>query len=619
MPELVAKGAGQSRRWTLTDRPVTLGRSAESEWQIPWDKLISGLHATLTWQGGRLLVRRRLFPTKTTNPVFYKGAERDEFSIAPGDEFVIGATTFRLVEERPAAELPPPLTELTCGVEELRRHRYVDANERIEVLAALPAFIRFSPGEAELEARVVDVLLRGIPRAEAAAVVRLGEDGSVRIRASATARKQAAEIRPSTRLVRATLLERKQSVMHVWQAGDLAEGAAAFTMVNGYDWAMCTPLPDDPAANCALYLAGTMPEVRLGGPSRDDLLKSDLKFAELVAEVFGALRQVGVLQKREGQLSRFFSRPVRNALAGRDIDAALKPRLATVTVLFCDLRGSCAIAEDGQSDLMALWRQVNTALSIMSSSILEQDGVIGDFQGDAAMGFWGWPLDRDDQIERAARAALAIRRRFAEFAEDPDHPLARFACGIGLAHGPAVAGRLGTLDQFKVDVFGPIVNLAARLESMTKRFGVPILIDEACGKRLTNLPIPRRPQTTVELDLSVDGGSAEDAMPSASATAPTGAMRCRRLARVRPHGMKLDLTVSELMPPENEPDATPESHRRGFEAAVDAFLSGRWPDARSLLQPLPRDGASAFLTAFMDRHPDGPPADWNGVVVIEGK
>jgi adenylate cyclase len=611
MPELVARGAGQSRRWQFPDRPVTLGRSAESEWQVPWDKTVSGLHATLTWQDGRLLVRRRLLPTKTTNPILYKGAPLDEFTVAPGEEFAIGATTFRVVDERPpAAELPPPLTELTCGAEELRRYRYVDANERIEVLAALPAFIRFSPGEAELEARVADVLLRGIPRAEAAAVVRFNDDGTVTVRASATARKGAAGIRPSVRLVRAALLDRRQSVMHVWQAGDLAEGVA-YTMVSGYDWAMCTPLPDDPSSCCGLYLAGTLPEVRLGGPGRDDLLKGDLKFAELVAEVFGALRQVGTLQKREGQLSRFFSRPVRTALAGRDIDAALKPRLATVTVLFCDLRGSCAIAEDGRDDLMALWRQVNTALSIMSSSILEQDGVIGDFQGDAAMGFWGWPLDRDDQVERAARAALAIRRRFAQFAEEPDHPLARFACGIGLAHGPAVAGRLGTPDQFKVDVFGPIVNLAARLESMTKRFGVPILLDDACARRVTAAAAAGRGRVSTEVDLNLGDGSA----PAAGA----GGARCRRLARVRPHGMKLDLTVSELLPPETDPDAPPEPQRRAFEAALDAFLAGRWPDAREQLQALPRDGAGAFLTGFMDRHPEGPPAGWDGVVAIEGK
>jgi adenylate cyclase len=384
-------------------------------------------------------------------------------------------------------------------------------------------------------------------------------------------------------------------------------------MVSGFDWAMCTPLPEDPAGNSALYLAGTLPEVRLGGPTRDDLLKSDLKFAELVAEVYGALRQVGVLQKREGQLARFFSRPVRTALAGRDIDVALKPRLATVTVLFCDLRGSCAIAEDGQADLMALWRQVNTALSIMSSSILEQDGVIGDFQGDAAMGFWGWPLDRDDQIERAARAALAIRRRFAELGEDPDHPLARFACGIGLAHGPAVAGRLGTLDQFKVDVFGPIVNLAARLESMTKRFGVPILVDDACARRLTAATTaPRgRPTTEVDINVGVDSG----AVPIVTASG----IRCRRLARVRPHGMRLDLVVSELLPPEHEPDAAPEEHRRGFEAALDSFLAANWADTRARLEALPKDGASAFLAGFMARHPEGPPPNWDGVVTIEGK
>jgi adenylate cyclase len=303
---------------------------------------------------------------------------------------------------------------------------------------------------------------------------------------------------------------------------------------------------------------------------------------------------------------------VRTALAGRDIEAALKPRLATVTVLFCDLRGSCAIAEEGQADLMALWRQVNTALSIMSNSILEQDGVIGDFQGDAAMGFWGWPLDRDDQIERAARAALAIRRRFGQLSEDPDHPLARFACGIGLAHGPAVAGRLGTPDQFKVDVFGPIVNLAARLESMTKRFGVPILIDEACWKRLTAPPGAARARITTEIDLNLAEGSGE--VPVAA-----GAIRCRRLARVRPHGMKLDLTVSELLPAESDAEALSEPSRKAYESALDAFLTGQWSVAKEQLCTLPQDGAVAFLHSHISRYPDGPPDGWDGVITIEGK
>ena len=60
-------------------------------------------------------------------------------------------------------------------------------------------------------------------------------------------------------------------------------------------------------------------------------------------------------------------------------------------------------------------------------------------------------------------------------------PLGPIRCGIGVAHGTAVVGRLGTPDQFKIGVFGPTVNLAARLESLTRKFGVSILVDENCA------------------------------------------------------------------------------------------------------------------------------------------
>ena len=50
-----------------------------------------------------------------------------------------------------------------------------------------------------------------------------------------------------------------------------------------------------------------------------------------------------------------------------------------------------------------------TALGVMTHHIREQGGVVGDFQGDAAMGFWGWPLPQTDAVERTCRAALAVR------------------------------------------------------------------------------------------------------------------------------------------------------------------------------------------------------------------
>src|SRR5205085_7705853 len=138
------------------------------------------------------------------------------------------------------------------------------------------------------------------------------------------------------------------------------------------------------------------------------------------------------LQRRHGLLTRFLSRPVLAELAhvDRDIEDVLRPREALVSVMFCDLRGSCQISEQGKDDLQRLWDRLGAALGIMTSNITDLDGVIGDFQGDAAMGFWGWPLPcKDDRegAERAARAALGIRRDLAR-AVMPG--CQGFACGI---------------------------------------------------------------------------------------------------------------------------------------------------------------------------------------------
>ena len=257
-------------------------------------------------------------------------------------------------------------------------------------------------------------------------------------------------------------------MLHLWASAD---SKFDYTMRSAdSDWALCTPLPDEPSPGWALYLTGKLPEGLGAGPTRESILKGDLKFAELAADLFGALRQLCDLQRRQGQLSRFLSRTVVSALAGKDMEEVFSPRLVRVTVLFADLRGSCRIAEEGQHDMMSLWNRVSAALSIMTSSILDLEGVVNDFQGDAVMGFWGWPTEQPDQIERAARAALAIRQRFQMAAEDKSSPLFGMTSGIGIAHGDAVAGRLGTSEQFKIDVFGPTVNLAARLETMTKPF-----------------------------------------------------------------------------------------------------------------------------------------------------
>jgi adenylate cyclase len=238
---------------------------------------------------------------------------------------------------------------------------------------------------------------------------------------------------------------------------------------------------------------------------------------------------------------------------------------------------------------MGLLERVSKALGVMTHHILEQEGVIGDFHGDAAMGFWGWPLPQPDTVARACRAALAIRAAFESASRQAGHPLADFHVGIGVATGRAVAGGIGTIDQLKVTVFGPVVNLASRLEGMTKLIRAPILLDESTAR-------------------------------TARQQLPPNAGRMRRVAVVRPYGMDKSLEVSELLPPAGEfPQLTAE-HLCSYEAALDAFLAGQWTEALELLHQVPaRDRVKDFLTIFIAQHNRTPPPRWDQVIPLESK
>ncbi len=272
-----------------------------------------------------------------------------------------------------------------------------------------------------------------------------------------------------------------------------------------------------------IYVAGRF---RDGGDSegrsdRSDI-RDDIKFTELAAATLSSLRELNRLGRRQAGLSQFFAPVVMDALAAENPDTVLAPCETEVSVVFCDLRGFSQTSERSASDLLGLLERVSKALGVMTRQILDHGGVIGDFQGDAAMGFWGWPLAQSDAVERAAAAALAIRAEFEIAANVTNHPLADFRVGIGVATGRAVAGKIGTSDHVKVTVFGPVVNLAARLESMTKFVGAPILLDRTTAAAL---------QSRLSPEL----------------------VRIRRIAKVRPYGLATAVEVSELLPSAIEP------------------------------------------------------------------
>jgi adenylate cyclase len=318
-------------------------------------------------------------------------------------------------------------------------------------------------------------------------------------------------------------------------------------------------------------------------------LRDDLKFAELTATTLGAIRQVRSLQRRQDSLRPFFAPVVLEALSQRDPDEVLAPRETNVSVLFCDLRGFSRDSEQAADRLLELLARVSDALGVMTHHILHGGGVVGDFHGDAAMGFWGWPINDPQAIHHACAAALAIRLEFDKNSNEPDHPLAGFRAGIGIASGSAVAGRIGTIDQVKVTVFGPVVNLASRLEGMTKQLQAAILIDEATAEWVRK-------------------------------NVPRNVLRVRRVARVRPYGMQTPLMVSELLPPAVDDSTLSDAHIEAYELALEHFQAGRWHDAFRFLHQVPADDqVKDFLTVFIAQHRRTPPHDWAGVIELPAK
>jgi len=138
-------------------------------------------------------------------------------------------------------------------------------------------------------------------------------------------------------------------------------------------------------------------------------------------------------------------------------------------------------------------------------------------------------------------------------------------------------------------VFGPVVNLASRLEGLTKFIRVPVLIDEVTSSAVRG-------------------------------TAADHTMRLRRLAKVIPFGTESPVALTELLPPQQEGGLLTDEEIGIFERAADEFAAGRWEEAYRLLHRLPADDrALDFLSQQIVSSGRVAPPDWDGVIRAPAK
>ncbi len=187
------------------------------------------------------------------------------------------------------------------------------------------------------------------------------------------------------------------------------------------------------------------------------------------------------LEKRRVRdlFTRFISpEMVDQLLATQDINSLNKR--AHLTILFSDIRGFTTLSEKiPPEDVVAL---LNPYLEAMTNVIHNHGGTVDKYEGDAIIAFFGEPVPYNDHALRAARATVEMRLVLAELRErwkEQGILKGKFEIGIGLNTGEAFVGLLGSAKRINYTVIGDNVNLAARLQDMTKVYGWPIIINES--------------------------------------------------------------------------------------------------------------------------------------------
>ena len=147
------------------------------------------------------------------------------------------------------------------------------------------------------------------------------------------------------------------------------------------------------------------------------------------------------------------------------------------TVLFADMRGFTAIGESlPPAELVAM---LNEYFSRLTEAIESCGGVIDKFIGDAIMAVFGAPVQVDNHAQQAVGAALRIGQALAEMnVTRARQGLATMGCSVGINTGTLVAGNMGSRSRMNYTVVGDGVNVAARLESLTRVYDVPAIVTE---------------------------------------------------------------------------------------------------------------------------------------------
>ena len=200
------------------------------------------------------------------------------------------------------------------------------------------------------------------------------------------------------------------------------------------------------------------------------------EFAQLALSFNEMARDLADKERVRDLLGKVVSPEIAGKLMQEGVELGGEER--QVTVLFCDLQGFTRLAEK-RSPTQVL-NTLNSFFSGVSGIIEAHGGVVDKYIGDAVMALFGAPMDDHRHACRAVACGIEICTQAENLlANFGDHGEAPCGFGVGIHSGIAVAGNIGSSSRLNYTVIGDTVNVASRVESQTRVFGVPLLITEA--------------------------------------------------------------------------------------------------------------------------------------------
>jgi len=202
----------------------------------------------------------------------------------------------------------------------------------------------------------------------------------------------------------------------------------------------------------------------------------------LAAATIGGLATEG---REKAHLRAVFSQYVSRSVVDRILADPARAKLGgerrELTVLFSDIRGFSALSEGMGPEALASF--LGEYLTPMTELVLDSGGTLDKYIGDAVMAIWAAPVDVPDHAARACDVALRMQEALAVLNKKwRAQGKPEIAIGIGINTGAMSVGNMGTAQRFDYTVLGDQVNLGARLEALTKEYGVDILVGEATAK-----------------------------------------------------------------------------------------------------------------------------------------